>query len=79
MKKPQSRINISVEAKIGKRVRAAREAVGMSQTDVARSFSIPVTFQQIQKIEHGTNRLSLSRAIELVKITGKPLSYFAGD
>lgn len=48
---------------MGMRVRLRRKEIGMSQTDLADAVGI--TFQQIQKYEHGTNRLSFSRLIEI--------------
>lgn len=40
----------------GRRIRALRLAAGLSQTEVGDALGI--TFQQIQKYEKGTNRVS---------------------
>lgn len=44
---------------LGAVIRARRVALGLSQPDIANACGI--TFQQVQKYEHGTNRLSASR------------------
>ena len=48
---------------VGSRVRAARLACGMSQTALAEA--IGVTFQQVQKYENGSNRISASKLVEV--------------
>jgi transcriptional regulator with XRE-family HTH domain len=39
--------------------------LGLSQDQLARSVGI--TFQQVQKYEHGTNRISFSRLVEIAE------------
>jgi transcriptional regulator with XRE-family HTH domain len=48
---------------LGSRVRLRRKELGFSQDQLARSVGI--TFQQVQKYEHGTNRISFSRLVEI--------------
>src|SRR5580704_11010674 len=48
---------------LGARVRLRRKELGLSQDQLARSIGI--TFQQVQKYEHGTNRISFSRLSEI--------------
>jgi len=48
---------------LGSRVRLRRKELGMSQDLLARAVGI--TFQQVQKYEHGTNRISFSRLVEI--------------
>jgi transcriptional regulator with XRE-family HTH domain len=38
--------------------------------------SVGLTLQQIQKYEHGTNRISSSRLYEFAEVLGAPVSYF---
>ncbi len=52
-----------LDVEIGGRLRQARKARGFSQTQLGES--IGVTFQQIQKYERGTNRISSSALILL--------------
>lgn len=52
-----------LDTEIGGRLRQARKARGLSQTQLGES--IGVTFQQIQKYERGTNRISSSALILL--------------
>ncbi len=49
----------------------------LSQTDLAHQ--VGVTFQQIQKYEKGTNRISASRLYEFALVFGVPVQeFFAG-
>ena len=55
-----------IDKQFGVRVRAMRTQQGISQQAVADQLG--VSFQQIQKYEKGTNRLSLARAVELAVV-----------
>jgi transcriptional regulator with XRE-family HTH domain len=46
----------------------------LSQTKLSKSVGL--TFQQIQKYERGTNRISSSRLYEFAKVLAVPVSYF---
>ena len=46
----------------------------MSQT--AAGDAVGLTFQQIQKYERGSNRISASRLLEFAKVLDVPISYF---
>ena len=63
-----------VDTHVGKRARLRRTMLGMSQEVVANALGI--TFQQLQKYERGTNRMSASRLYELSKTLKVPVSYF---
>ena len=63
-----------IDTAVGARVRRARMAAGMNQTELGRA--IGVTFQQVQKYEKGVNRFSASRltlAAEALGTTGGAL------
>jgi transcriptional regulator with XRE-family HTH domain len=62
---------------VGKRVRMRRLMLKMSQTDLAKTAGI--TFQQIQKYEKGTNRISSSRLQQFANVLDVPISYFFED
>lgn len=57
----------------GSRLRFQRQVRQLSQTDVAKALGI--TFQQIQKYEKGTNRISASLQA-ITGILGVPISFF---
>ena len=59
---------------VGARVRMRRLMLDMSQTDLARAVGL--TFQQVQKYEKGTNRVSASRLQQFSKILEVPISFF---
>lgn len=48
---------------IGARIKAYRDIAGLSQSELGEAVGI--TFQQIQKYEHGTNKVSLGRLFEI--------------
>jgi transcriptional regulator with XRE-family HTH domain len=49
----------------------------MSQTDVANALGL--TFQQVQKYEKGSNRLSAGRLLRVAILLEVPLTYFYQD
>lgn len=51
--------------------------LGIGQTDLANA--VGVTFQQIQKYEMGTNRVSASRLQQMTRVLKVPVSYFFED
>jgi transcriptional regulator with XRE-family HTH domain len=59
---------------IAQRLRMARTLIGMSQEHLAAGLGI--TFQQVQKYEKGSNRVSAGRLKEISKIVGRPVSWF---
>ena len=64
----------AVDAFIGARVRLRRLHLKMSQEDLSNRLG--VTFQQIQKYEKGTNRVSASRLLQLAAALAVPVQYF---
>lgn len=56
----------NVDVVIGVSVRARRRELQLSQEEVARA--IGVTFQQLQKYEKGTNRVSASTLLRLAEV-----------
>lgn len=63
-----------VDRHVGSRVRMRRITVGMSQEKLGEALG--VTFQQIQKYEKGSNRISASRMQSTAQVLGVPVSFF---
>ena len=63
-----------VDEHVGKRLRDRRTRMGISQEALAKTSGI--TFQQIQKYERATNRISVSRIFEFANVLQVPVSYF---
>lgn len=63
-----------VDIHVGERLRSRRNLLGLSQEKLADSVGI--TFQQVQKYERGTNRVSASRLWQFSKVLGVTTSYF---
>lgn len=63
-----------IDKHVGQRLRARRTLLGISQEKLAESVGI--TFQQIQKYERGTNRISASRLLNFSKILQVEVAYF---
>lgn len=66
-----------VDIHVGKKLRARRTILGMSQEDIGDSVGI--TFQQVQKYERGLNRIGSSRLYEFSCLLGVGVSYFFED
>jgi transcriptional regulator with XRE-family HTH domain len=64
----------AVDAHVGLKIRARRNLLGLSQTELADAAGI--TFQQIQKYEKGANRVGASRLQQFSDALGVPPSYF---
>jgi transcriptional regulator with XRE-family HTH domain len=63
-----------VDIHVGQRIRQRRSLLGLSQETVAGGLG--VSFQQVQKYERGTNRMSASRLFELANLFSVPVAYF---
>jgi transcriptional regulator with XRE-family HTH domain len=59
---------------LGRNIRAARNAAGKSQSEIAEHLE--VTFQQLQKYENGTNRIPVDRLVSLASFLELPISQF---
>jgi transcriptional regulator with XRE-family HTH domain len=70
---PRSAIN-PIDKHVGSRLRMRRLMLDMSQTDIANALGL--TFQQVQKYEKGTNRISASRLQHLSQILQVPVPFF---
>lgn len=63
-----------VDRAVGARIRLARLQAGLTQEKLAEALG--VTFQQLQKYEKATNRISASKLHRTAAATGKPVSWF---
>src|SRR5262249_31287753 len=62
---------------VGRRVRAQRLARNMTQT--ALGDALGITFQQVQKYEKGTNRISAGRLLRIAEVFGVPVEGLFGS
>ncbi len=76
-KQPSRKGPHPIDVHVGSRVRLRRNLLGINQTKLGKAIGI--TFQQIQKYERGTNRVSASRLFNLSRVLGEPISYFFED
>jgi len=63
-----------VDRHVGNRMRMRRLLIGMSQEKLGELLGI--TFQQVQKYEKGSNRVSASRLYHVAKVLSVPVQYF---
>jgi len=63
-----------IDRHVGSRVRLRRTVIGMSQEQLGHKLG--VTFQQVQKYEKGSNRVSASRLWQIARTLGVPVSFF---
>ena len=66
-----------VDVHVGARIRMRRLLLGMKQETLARHLDL--TFQQVQKYETGSNRVTAGRLAALASILAVPISYFFAD
>jgi len=66
-----------IDVHVGSRLRMRRQIVSMSQEKLGELLGI--TFQQVQKYEKGTNRISASRLYCAAKVLGVPVQAFFED
>jgi transcriptional regulator with XRE-family HTH domain len=62
------------DLEIGRKIRALRHGRGMSQSNLAEGIGL--TFQQVQKYEKGTNRVSAARLQRIADILGVDVTFF---
>ena len=66
-----------IDAHAGRRLRQRRTLLGMSQTTLGDVLGL--SFQQVQKYENGTNRISASRLFNLSRVLDVPVEFFFDD
>ena len=66
-----------VDVHVGSRIRMRRQIISMSQEKLGELLGI--TFQQVQKYEKGSNRISASRLFYTAKILGVSVQTFFED
>jgi transcriptional regulator with XRE-family HTH domain len=63
-----------IDVHVGTRIRMRRQLINMSQERLGELLGI--TFQQVQKYEKGSNRISASRLFYAAKTLGVPVQFF---
>ncbi|MGA0596738.1 helix-turn-helix domain-containing protein [Enterovirga sp. CN4-39] len=66
-----------VDRQVGSRVRMRRMLIGMSQEKLGDALGL--TFQQVQKYEKGTNRISASRLQQISQVLGVSIEFLYGN
>jgi len=69
-----ARSALDADLHVGLKVRKARKAMDMSQTELGNQLG--VSFQQIQKYEKGSNRIGSGRLWEISRVLQVPIDYF---
>lgn len=64
----------AIDRLVGMRVREARRSVKLTQTELGEKIGI--TFQQVQKYEKGSNRISASTLHQIAASLDRPLAWF---
>ncbi|MBG7613856.1 helix-turn-helix transcriptional regulator [Brevundimonas sp. BAL450] len=65
------------DIEVGARIAFRRRELGLSQTNLGQAVGI--TFQQVQKYERGTNRVSASRLYEMSKVLNVTCGWLMGE
>lgn len=66
-----------IDVHVGRRLRDRRLSLEMTQEELGAK--IDVSFQQIQKYERGTNRISVTRLLRLAAALDADVSYFYAE
>lgn len=66
-----------IDVAVGTKIKFRRFLLDMSQGELGEALG--VTFQQIQKYEKGTNRVSASRLQRIAEVLHVPVAYFFPD
>ena len=66
-----------IDVHVGSRVRLRRRLLGMSQKKLGEAIGL--TFQQVQKYERGSTRISASRLFDLARVLDVPVGFFFDD
>ena len=72
-----SALSRRVDDYVGARIRLRRTLLGLTQEDLAAPLAI--SYQQVQKYETGTNRVSAGRLFELANVLDTEIAYFFDD
>ena len=72
-RRPTRRI-IDFDIEIGRRIRLQRTLHSVTQTELAGAIGI--TFQQIQKYENGSNRVSAGKLFQIARFLDVPVTEF---
>lgn len=70
----QAKLPHQIDKHVGARLRMRRMMLNMSQSNLGEALGI--TFQQIQKYEKGTNRVSASRLQQIAQVLQVPVPFF---
>jgi len=62
-----------VDEYVGRRIRLRRTLLGLTQEDLANELNI--SYQQVQKYETGSNRVSAGRLFEICRLLEVPVGY----
>ena len=73
---PRKRRAGQEDVEIGRKIRALRLQRGLSQTSLAEGIGL--TFQQVQKYEKSTNRVSEGRLQKIAEMLDTPVTFFYG-
>lgn len=73
----RTKVGAEINAFVAQRLKAARRAVGLSQTEAGDHLGL--TFQQVQKYERGANRISAGTLSALAELYHRPVAWFFPD
>ncbi|GGK55223.1 helix-turn-helix domain-containing protein [Salinarimonas ramus] len=71
------RATTDLDKQIGLRIKLARKAMKFSQSELATA--VGVTYQQVQKYENGTDRVAISRLVQIARVLEVGPSSLLGD
>lgn len=74
---PNVRSTTEIDVMVGQRIRIARKLARQSQMFLGEA--IGVTYQQVQKYENGTDRVAVSRLLQIATALGTDAAFLMGQ
>lgn len=74
MSMSESKLPSDIDRIVGQRIRWRRRELKLTQERLGELLQL--TFQQVQKYEKGSNRVSAGRLFEIAGVLGVPVAYF---
>jgi transcriptional regulator with XRE-family HTH domain len=74
----QSNSDCDINKLIGIRIKICRKMLGLSQKSLAESLTKPVSAQQLQKYESGSNNISIRLLVDIARVLGVSIDQLLG-
>lgn len=67
----------TISKTVGQRIKSVRRCLGITQRELGSMIGL--TFQQVQKYENGSNRISIDRLVEIANVLNTKVTIFLDE